>query len=227
MVTAQERRAQAINDIEERRIEIEERLAEIPREIFDAHQEIHDLQFDLLNNQLDMIEAMQKYKNETKETVVELAKLFGLDTSALTGPMSLYGQLESETLPKMTGFVDNATANANKIARVGQYGASGNHGSNLKNLSIYGYEPMAIGGHFKGGRNYLVGEQGPELMKAFPGGGGMITPMGKGSGGDTTNYVTLNVTGLPSDPISARRTAQLIQKELNKLKGDGRSGIIR
>ena len=227
MVTAQERRAQAINDIEERRIEIEERLAEIPREIFDAHQEIHDLQFDLLNNQLDMIEAMQKYKNETKETVVELAKLFGLDTSALTGPMSLYGQLESETLPKMTGFVDNATANANKIARVGQYGASGNHGSNLKNLSIYGYEPMAIGGHFKGGRNYLVGEQGPELMKAFPGGGGMITPMGKSSGGDTTNYVTLNVTGLPSDPISARRTAQLIQKELNKLKGDGRSGIIR
>jgi hypothetical protein len=55
----------------------------------------------------------------------------------------------------------------------------------------------------------------------------MITPMGKGSGGDTTNYVTLNVTGLPSDPISARRTAQLIQKELNKLKSDGRSGVVR
>ena len=53
-------------------------------EIFDAHQDIHELQFDLLNNQLDMIEAMQKYKNETKETVKnELAKLFGLDMAAL------------------------------------------------------------------------------------------------------------------------------------------------
>ena len=37
----------------------------------------------------------------------------------------------------------------------------------------------------------------------------------------------LNVTGLPSDPIAARRTAQTIQKELNKLKSDGRSGVIR
>ena len=64
------------------------------------------------------------------------------------------------------------------------------------------------------------------MMKAFPGGGGQITPMGD-SRGDTTNYVTLNVTGLPSDPIAARRTAQTIQKELNKLKSDGRSGVVR
>ena len=55
----------------------------------------------------------------------------------------------------------------------------------------------------------------------------MITPMDGGSRGGTVNNVTLNVTGLPSDPIAARRTAQLIQKELNKLKGDGRSGIVR
>jgi len=64
-------------------------------------------------------------------------------------------------------------------------------------------------------------------LKAFPGGGGMITPMDSGSRGSTVNNVTLNVTGLPSDPIAARRTAQLIQKELNKLKSDGRSGIVR
>ena len=83
-----------------------------------------------------------------------------------------------------------------------------------------------MGGNFKPGQNYVVGEYGPEMMKAFPGGGGQITPMSS-SRGDTVNNVTLNVTGLPSDPISARRTAQLIQKELNKLKGDGRSGVVR
>ena len=65
------------------------------------------------------------------------------------------------------------------------------------------------------------------MMKAFPGGGGQITPMGGRGSGDTYNTVNLNVSGMPSDPIAARRTAQLIQKELNKLKKDGRSGIVR
>ena len=84
-----------------------------------------------------------------------------------------------------------------------------------------------MGGSFKAGQNYLVGEYGPEMMKAFPGGGGQITPMGGRGSGDTYNTVNLNVSGMPSDPIAARRTAQLIQKELNKLKKDGRSGIVR
>ena len=41
------------------------------------------------------------------------------------------------------------------------------------------------------------------------------------------NIVNVNVTGLPTDPIAARRIAQNIQRELNKLAKDGRSGIVR
>ena len=41
------------------------------------------------------------------------------------------------------------------------------------------------------------------------------------------NVVNVNVTGLPSDPIASRRIAQNIQRELNKLSKDGRSGSVR
>ena len=58
--------------------------------------------------------------------------------------------------------------------------------------------------------------------------GVMVKPMtGGGARGGVTQNVSLNITGLPTDPIAARKIAQNIQRELNKLKGDGRSGIVR
>ena len=65
------------------------------------------------------------------------------------------------------------------------------------------------------------------MLKMFPGGGGYVTPMGQGSGMNQTNNLNLNITGLPTDPIAARRIAQNIQRELNKLSKDGRSGVVR
>ena len=64
--TAEERRLQAINDIEQERIQIGERLAEIPDEILDTHQDIHELQRDLVGNQLDMIQAQSDYNTKTR-----------------------------------------------------------------------------------------------------------------------------------------------------------------
>ena len=65
-----------------------------------------------------------------------------------------------------------------------------------------------------------------ELIKPMPH-GVMVTPVQGGGGQAINQYVSLNVTGLPTDPIAARKIAQNIQRELNKLKGDGRSGIVR
>ena len=36
--------------------------------------------------------------------------------------------------------------------------------------------------------------------------------------------MNLNITGLPADPITARKVAQNIQRELNKLEKEGRAG---
>jgi hypothetical protein len=45
--------------------------------------------------------------------------------------------------------------------------------------------------------------------------------------GETTNNINLNITGLPTDPIAARKIAQNIQRELTKLEREGRSGVVR
>ena len=43
----------------------------------------------------------------------------------------------------------------------------------------------------------------------------------------STNNINLNITGLPTDPIAARKIAQNIQRELTKLEREGRSGVVR
>jgi hypothetical protein len=87
--------------------------------------------------------------------------------------------------------------------------------------------PRAMGGMVRLGQTGLVGEAGMEIIKPMPH-GVMVTPMQGGGGGQPINqYVSLNVTGLPTDPLAARKIAQNIQRELNKLKSDGRSGIVR
>ena len=164
-------------------------------------------------------------------------ELLGLDNQRIDGLMTLMNHARVESGPLGQGMVDTALANLPTLQALLGYDATNSvTGGQMDDLfsdfkTSGGYANMKptyrhMGGSFKPGQNYVVGEYGPEMMKAFPGGGGQISPMGD-SRGDTTNYVTLNVTGLPSDPIAARRTAQTIQKELNKLKSDGRSGVVR
>ena len=235
---AQIRRQEEIATIEERRIEIGERLKEIPDEILDAHQDIHELQRDLVNNTLDMIEAQAKFNTIKEQELKMTAELLGLDNQRIDGLMTLMNHARVESGPMGQSWVDKALGNLPFLQGLLGYtptnSATGgqmqdlftdwkSHGSSYGNMKPT-YRHM--GGNFKPGQNYVVGEYGPEMMKAFPGGGGMISPMGD-TRGSTSNYVTLNVTGLPSDPIAARKTAQTIQKELNKLKTDGRSGVVR
>lgn len=237
--TAEERRLDRLTEIDNRRLEIQERLAEIPGEILEAHYNIHNLQVQSVKSQLAMLEAQVKYNSVKEHELKMTAELLGLDMKRIDGLMTLMNHARVESGPLGKSMMDFALTNIPAI--MGLQGMTSTNSTSYamgqgvydefvsKGSSFANMKPTFkhIGGAFKGGRNYVVGEYGPEMLKAFPGGGGMITPMGKGSGGDTTNYVTLNVTGLPSDPISARRTAQLIQKELNKLKSDGRSGVVR
>jgi TP901 family phage tail tape measure protein len=236
--SAEERRLEAIEEIELRRIEIGERLAEIPNEILDTHQDIHELQRDLVGNQLDMIQAQADYNTLKEDELRMTAELLGMNMSQIDGLMTLMNHVRVESGPMGQSYLDKLLANVPELMKLLGYdtgnSTTGTQAQNLVDTwkkygqNYAGMNPTFrhMGGNFKPGQNYVVGEYGPEMMKAFPGGGGQITPMGS-SRGDTVNNVTLNVTGLPSDPISARRTAQLIQKELNKLKGDGRSGVVR
>ena len=70
----------------------------------------------------------------------------------------------------------------------------------------------------------LVGEYGPEEVKFIPGNGFMVKPLGTGKSGTVVNNLNVNVTGVPSDPISARKAAVQISKALRKLDKEGSSG---
>lgn len=83
--------------------------------------------------------------------------------------------------------------------------------------------------YYKGGRHTsglgIVGEFGPELIRALPGGGAEIMPIGATRGSNiTVNALNVYVTGVPSDPMSARKAAIEIRKALARLDREGLVG---
>ena len=90
----------------------------------------------------------------------------------------------------------------------------------------YGYVlKRKYGGAVKPFQRALVGEYGPEFVTALPGGGLRVTPQGSERGGSiTVGNVNVNVTGVPTDPIQARKAAVQIQKALVNLEKEGVSG---
>ena len=81
------------------------------------------------------------------------------------------------------------------------------------------------GGVVKTFQRALVGEYGPEMVTAMPGGGLRVTPQGSERGGNiNVENVNVNVTGVPTDPVQARKAAVQIQKALVRLDKEGTTG---
>ena len=224
---AQTRKEERLIQLAEDRAKAQERLVEIPKEIEKATDGITNAQIRAIDLTVKMYQEMGTFKETSVDAAIAAAEALGLPIDKMNMLIGLAQRYNNETA---TAFNNLDTTSATR--RQGfQFRASIMNQLNNPGMYKPGItgSPIArhMGGSFKAGQNYLVGEYGPEIMKAFPGGGGQITPMGGRGSGDTYNTVNLNVSGMPSDPIAARRTAQLIQKELNKLKKDGRSGIVR
>ena len=77
------------------------------------------------------------------------------------------------------------------------------------------------------GKRALVGEFGPEIISVGPS-GTRVTPTGIGGvgGGIIVENLMVNVTGVPSDPQSARKAAISIRKALVNLEKEGSSSSI-
>ena len=85
--------------------------------------------------------------------------------------------------------------------------------------------PMYANGGILNSGYGIVGEFGPEMIRAIPGGGVDVTPMGNfGSSNINVENINVNVTGVPSDPMQARKAAIQIRKELSKLDREGLIG---
>ena len=156
-----------------------------------------------------MKKAFIELSTVSQQEMANLAASIGIPATMIGNLLGLVEENEGKSNSLINGLIGGATNKANQIMSMGG-GLSAFHG----------------GGAFKGGQNLLVGELGPELVKTFPGGGGMVTALGGGRGG-MQNTINLNITGLPSDPIATRRIVQNISRELGKLEREGRSGVVR
>ena len=98
---------------------------------------------------------------------------------------------------------------------------------NLEDLGLTNYSVLRgfkYGGFMKPFQRALVGEYGPEMVTAVPGGGLRVQPDGGRGASILVDNINVQVTGVPSDPIQARKAAQQIQKALVKLGKEGSSG---
>ena len=219
---AQIERQEQIEDIEKRRIEINEKLLELPRKMKEANFEVLDSQNKLANAQLDILSGFKEMGTVVESEAMKMAKDLGMPLSVLDGIQNIINNLKTDSGIFVNDAVGRAGLTGNTFVEPGTSSSK----STVDRIIDAG--AMHQGGMLKAGSRALVGEFGPEVIKAMPGGGAMVSKikdfqMSQGGG----NIVNVNVTGLPTDPIAARRIAQNIQRELNKLAKDGRSGIVR
>ena len=91
-----------------------------------------------------------------------------------------------------------------------------------RDLVLKGYK---YGGLMKPFQRALVGEYGPEMVTATPNGGLRVQPQyGESGASINVENVNVNVTGVPSDPMQARKAALQIQNALVKLGKEGSYG---
>ena len=98
---------------------------------------------------------------------------------------------------------------------------------NYSGFNMYNtqYGGKRYGGSVPVGKHAVVGEMGPEVIMSTPGGTSVFSnKTGAGGSGVNIQNMNLNITGLPADPITARKVAQNIQRELLKLEKEGQAG---
>ena len=218
---AQIRRSEEIERIEERRIEINERLTELPREMRRALKEVYDAQKDLITANVELFTSFEDLGHVSIEQAKKMASALGLPLSVISEIQKI-GQTGISSANWLNKFLPDGFG----IHHTNEDNSFSSNPNYKRFKEVEGFK--AIGGAVKPSANYVVGEKGPELLKMFPHGGGYVSKLGNMDSGVTqSNNVNLNITGLPTDPISARKIAQNIQRELNKLASDGRSSVVR
>ena len=209
-VDAQANAQQRIIDIQEEQEEIVDRLIDLEEDREDAVRAVEKAQIDVLRKTNETVIAFAELNNKGTEDLKALAKALGMPEAVIDSILSkvvatriAIEQMPAFAVPQLAA--DMASLQSTQFTPA----------------------PRHSGGPVRIGQRAFVGETGPELITPMPN-GIMVKPMTGGGGrGGITQNVSLNITGLPTDPIAARKIAQNIQRELNKLRGDGRSGIVR
>ena len=176
-------------------------------------------------------EAARKGDLHTAPTYTRTIPAVSKYNAAMGEKYSNFGNLNSPDF--LTSYI--AESAYNPISTKDKFGLGNISGINFdKVLDIYGnsLNPFsfmsngrAYGGSVPIGKSSVVGEMGPEVIMSTPGGTSVFSnKTGGGYGGVTVENMNVNITGLPADPISARKAAINIRKELTKLENEGSAG---
>jgi len=213
---ASKRVQEEIMDLKEEEEIIAKRLLEIDDDRAEASNKVKDAQIDIAKKTGEAILAFAQLDKDGRVAMESLAKSLGIPYSIIQG---INKQLD-DAIGKLSIIAGGTTSEIAKQIAGTDFG-------NLVDSGAVSISRRAGGGMVRMGNAAIVGERGMELIRPNPS-GVMVRPLGdQFAGGGGGNVINLNITGLPTDPIAARKIAQNIQRELNKLKGDGRSGIIR
>ena len=202
-------------------------------------------------NALIIDELTRKYPG-LQGIITELAKDIGIPESILQSTLNAMttveasykkkvedmvkaGRIALSDIEEITSFIDaemrkqadyfnnldiNYTppSTVNPSGTIGEIGQGGYYtGRRMMNNYTGGNVPI--------GRTSIVGERGPEVIMSTPGGTSVFSnKTGGGMGGINVAHMDVNITGLPADPLSARKAAINIRKELMKLEKEGTSG---
>jgi phage-related protein len=114
----------------------------------------------------------------------------------------------SNTVMKMVGWFNSAISAIDRFLEKARQVSGAISGGVMSIISGGSSKKRALGGPVTAGRQYLVGERGPELFT--PVGGGSITPNNAlGGGGGVSVGVSINV-GSVSNDVDVRRMAQQV-----------------
>ena len=169
-------------------------------------------------------DVVKAYSNMTQNpnlptTIQELLNQSGFSNSGQA--QSFYSQMVSKVGTNMNA-VDKRNVD-NYFQRL-----AGSIDSYLKMIGMTNtavVKGFKYGGNVKPFQRALIGEYGPEFVQALPGGGLRVTPQGSDAGSSmVVENLNVQVTGVPSDPIQARKAAQQIQKALVNLQKEGSTG---
>ena len=155
-------------------------------------------------------EALEEYKRLGREAMFDIEEIADYIENALNIDLNLPS---AEEIAKNMG-IPYGDVDVDDINRRQYYLPQ--FGSRMNNYT---------GGNVPIGRTSVVGELGPETIMSTPSGTSVFANrQNASSGGVTVANMNVNITGLPADPISARKAAINIRRELNKLESEGTAG---
>ena len=175
-----------------------------------------------------IFQELRSYGNKTGQTMPSTREAlftesgFSTATGAPGAAQHFMNMLNNKNNYNNLSAADK-TVTDNYFMRLAKHLENYFHSLGLTNsIVVKGYK---YGGMMKPFQRALVGEYGPEMVTAIPGGGLRVTPQGSERGGSiNVENVNVQVTGVPSDPIQARKAAQQIQKALVNLGKEGSIG---